>query len=111
MQLTQKIDVQVSSGNVFDDLDLPQPTEMLIKAELVRLINEIIAKRQLSQESTAELLASDRTQVSALHRGKLTAFTIEQLFRFLQALDRDVEILVKPKPSDRTTARIAVVDV
>ena len=36
-----KTEVQVGSSNVFADLDLPNPEERLIKAELARRISSI----------------------------------------------------------------------
>lgn len=107
--MTQEINVQVSSGNVFADLDLPNPDEMLVKAELARQISEIITKRHLSQVEAAELLGIDQPKVSALMRGKLTGFSTQRLFRFLNALGRDVEIVVKSKPRTRSKARVRVV--
>lgn len=107
--MTQKSNIQVSSGNVFADLNLHNPDKMLIKAELVRQIGEIINKQNLTQIETAELLGIDQPKVSALLRGKITDFSLERLFRFLNALDRDVEIVVKSKPKTRKEARIKVV--
>jgi hypothetical protein len=34
--MTQKFDVTIGSGNVFADLDLPNPDELLAKSELAR---------------------------------------------------------------------------
>lgn len=107
--MTEEIKVQASSGNVFADLDLPNPEEMLIKAELVRRISEIINQRNLTQVEAAELLGIDQPKVSALMRGKLNGFSTTRLFRFLNALGNDVEIVVKPKPVERSVARITVV--
>lgn len=107
--MTQESDIQVSSGNVFADLNLHNPDEMLIKAELVRQVCQIINKQKLTQIETAELLGIDQPKVSALLRGKITGFSLERLFRFLNALDRDVEIAVKSKPKTRKSARIKVV--
>lgn len=107
--MTQESDIQVSSGNVFADLNLHNPDEMLIKAELVRQIGEIVDKQKLTQIETAELLGIDQPKVSALLRGKITGFSLERLFRFLNALDRDVEIAVKSKPKTRKSARVKVV--
>lgn len=36
---TENIEIKTSSGNVFTDLDLPNPDEMLVKAELARKIS------------------------------------------------------------------------
>lgn len=107
--MSEEIQLQESSGNIFADLGFSQPEEMLFKAELVRLISQIISQRHLSQSEAAELLEIDQPQQSALMRGKLTRFSTEQLFRFLNILGRDVEIIVKPKPKSQPTGQTKVV--
>ncbi len=93
--MTKEISVQASRGNVFADLGLANPDEMLVKAELARKIDSIITKRQMTQAEAAELLGIDQPKISALMRGKLSGFSTVRLFRFLNALGRDVEIVVK----------------
>ncbi len=88
--------IEPSSGNVFADLDLENPEELLAKAELVQRICDIIAERKLTQTRAAAVLGIDRPQVSALIRGQLDEFSIDRLFRFLNALGRDVEIIIRP---------------
>ena len=106
---TDELDYTVSSGNVFADLGVADPSEALAKAELARRISTIIARRRLTQAAAAELLGIDQPKVSALIRGKLTGFSIERLFKFLNALDRDVEIVIEPRSRTRTSARVRVV--
>ena len=108
--MTQEIKVEVSSGNVFADLGLPNPEEMLVKAELASKIGEIIETRNLTQMEAAEILGIDQPKVSALIRGRLTGFSTERLFRFLNALGSDVEISVKPKPESRKAAITTVIE-
>ena len=122
-----KTKVQVGSDNVFADLDLPNPEERLIKAELARRISDIIRQKNLTQVRNAdalpvvlrrserqlcaaEILDIDQPKVSALTRGKLSGFSTTRLFRFLNALGNDVEIMVKPKPEHRSSATITVVE-
>src|SRR3954453_1653755 len=88
--------VEASSGNVFADLGLKNPEELLAKAELVQRISDIISERKLTQARAAKLLGIDQPKVSALLKGKLEGFSIDRLFRFLNALGRDVEISVRP---------------
>jgi predicted XRE-type DNA-binding protein len=107
--MTEEISVQASSGNVFADLGLANPDEMLVKAELARKIGEIITKRHMTQTEAAELLGIDQPKISALMRGKLSGFSTVRLFRFLNALGRDVEIVVKVKPKSRSQAQTRVV--
>jgi predicted XRE-type DNA-binding protein len=98
-----------SSGNVFADLGLPEPEEALAKAELARRIGRILKSRRLNQGQAADLLGIDQPKVSALLRGKLSGFSTDRLLRFLNALDRDVEIVIKRKPRSRKQAEIRVV--
>jgi predicted XRE-type DNA-binding protein len=86
------------SGNVFADLGFADAEEMLTKAELARRI----AERKLTQTKGTAILGVDQPKVSALLRGKLDGFSIDRLFRFLNALGRDVEIVVRP--ADRAGA-------
>lgn len=95
--MAEEIKVQVSSGNVFADLGLENSDELLVKAELARKISSIITKQNMTQAEAAELLRIDETKVSALINGKLSNFSTVQMFRFLNALGRDIEIVVKTK--------------
>ena len=88
--------VEESSGNVFADLGIANPEEWLAKAELARRIAAIIAECKLTQTRAAAVLGVDQPKVSALLRGKLDGFSTDRLFRFLNALGRDVEIVIRP---------------
>ncbi|MEG4108743.1 helix-turn-helix transcriptional regulator [Microcoleus sp. S13_C5] len=109
--MSKEMDIQVSSGNIFADLGMPNSDEMLMKAELVRQITEIVRQRKLNQLQAAEVLGIDQPKVSALMRGKLTGFSTERLFRFLNALGCDVQIVVKQKLESPAVARISVVSI
>lgn len=97
-----------SSGNVFADLDLPNSEEALAKAELARQIHLIIKKKKLTQEKAALTLGIDQPKVSALASGKLTGFSLERLFRFLNELGQDVTINVKPKSRTHKRGSISI---
>ncbi len=73
------VPIEQSSGNVFADLGLKKPEELLAKAELVQRIADIIAERKLTQVRAAKLLGVDQPKVSALLRGKLDGFSIDRL--------------------------------
>ena len=106
--MKEEIEVYRGSGNVFADLELPDAEEMLVKAELVRQIYEVIRKRRLTQIKAAEILGIDQPKVSALLRGKLAGFSLERLFHFLNALGKDVQIVVKPIPRSRQQGKLKV---
>jgi predicted XRE-type DNA-binding protein len=101
--------IESSSGNVFMDLDVPEPAEALAKAELARCICAIIAERKLSQVKAATLLGVDQPKMSALIRGKLDGFSVERLFRFLNALGQDVEIIIRRSPRNKERADTRVI--
>jgi predicted XRE-type DNA-binding protein len=90
-------DVEASSGNVFADLEVPDADAALAKAELAKRVGAILSARKLTQAQAATVLGIDQPKVSALIRGKLDGFSTDRLFRFLNALDQDVEIVVRPR--------------
>ena len=92
---------EVSSGNVFADLGLPHPAELQAKADLAFEISQAIADRGLTQFQAAELLGIDQPKISALVRGRLAGFSMERLYRYLNALGKDVEIVVRSLPANR----------
>lgn len=103
--------VTPSSGNVFADLGFDNPEEMLLKAELVRQISKAIKERGLNQYQAAEVLGIDQPKVSALVRGRFSGYSLERLFKYLNALGRDLEIVVKLSPSLSSKSSIKVTTV
>jgi len=49
-----------------------------------------------------------KPKISALMNYRLDGFSVERLMHFLNALDRDVEIVIRKKPRSRRAARIMV---
>lgn len=97
-----------SSGNVFADLGVRAPGEQQTKVRLAVAINEILRSRRVSQLAAARLLHINQPKVSALVNYRLEGFSVERLIHFLNALDRDVEIVIRKKPRSRRVARILV---
>jgi len=90
-------DFELGTDNIFADLGLPNPEEELAKAKLATEIFHIIKQKKLTQVKAADLLGVDQAKVSALMTGKLSGFSIERLFRFLNDLGQDVNIKIKPR--------------
>ena len=107
--MSKEIEVYPSSGNVFADLALPNPDELLIKAELAHQISELISVHQLTQTEAAKILGVDQPKVSALIRGRLSGFSTERLLRFLNALGSDVEIRIIANLQPNTQAKTHVI--
>lgn len=106
--MKKKIDYEIGSGNVFADLELPDAEDMLVKADLAIEINKLIKAKKLNQTQAAKLLDIDQPKISALNRGRLSGFSIERLFRFLNILDSDITIKITPKKRSRKRANISV---
>lgn len=97
-----------SSGNVFTDLGLREPGEKHTRVRLAVAINQILETRHLSQTGAARLLGVNQPKISALVNYRLEGFSVERLMNFLNALDRDVEIVIRRKPRSKRAARIVV---
>lgn len=97
------------SRNVFADLGYADAEERQTKLRLAYALNQIIDERRLTQAAAAGKLGINQPKVSALQNYKLEGFSVERLMTFLNALDRDVEIVIKKKPRSRAAARISVV--
>jgi predicted XRE-type DNA-binding protein len=102
------IEYEESSGNVFADLGLPNPEERMAKALLSIAVERAIEEKQLSQSAAAELPQCDQSDLSRVIRGDLSHFSMERLFRFLNALGMDVRIEVSPKSDEQPEARAGV---
>lgn len=88
---------EISSGNIFADVGLPNPEEHLLKAQLVVKITDLMKQRKLKQREAAELFSMTQPDVSKMLRGHFHQFSVERLMRFLVVLDQDVEIVVRPR--------------
>jgi len=89
--------VDAGSGDVFVDLGFSDAGERKLRLQLAMRINDLIAERGLTQSKTAELFGIPQPHVSDLKNYKLSRFSSERLLHFLTRLDRDVEIIIRPK--------------
>lgn len=92
------------SDNVFADIGVAHPERVMARAQIMSRIAEIIKERDLTQQEAAKLLDIPQSKVSCLMNGKLSMFSLDFLFEILNALDRDVEIIIKPKTKDEKFA-------
>ncbi len=103
------LEIEESSGNIFADLEIPNPDEYLVKAKLGNRICEILEQRKLNLKATAQLLGVTEANISALITGKLDDYSSEMLFRFLNCLDQEIEIIIKPKKAGNQQPTINVI--
>ena len=103
-----RIKIETGSGNVFEDLGLPDAGERLAKAELARVIRKLVKDNNWTQRRAAEVLGIAPPDVSDLMRGKLARFSQERLERFLNSLGMDVHIQVGPRAAGKKQASLTV---
>ena len=85
-----------ADGNIFADLNLPNPEQELLKAQLTLQIYTILKDSGMTQVEIPKILGVQQPQVSLLMRNRAGNFSVGRLMEFLTALRRDVEITVRP---------------
>jgi predicted XRE-type DNA-binding protein len=105
----QAAEVEIGTGNIYADLGYGDPDEMLIKAQLVTKIAEIIKRKGLTQTQAAELLGMPQPKLSNLLRGRFRGVSERRLMDCLTRLGRDVQIVVTVAPRSRSSGRLSVV--
>ena len=105
----EPVQIERGSGNVFADLDIPNPELSLAKAKLVQSIRGLLAEQKLSHAQVARLLGIELPKVVKLMRGRVEAYSIDRLFRFLNALGQHVEITVHPNAKHAAPRSVLVV--
>jgi predicted XRE-type DNA-binding protein len=100
--------VDAGSGDVLVDLGFADASERKLRVQLAMRLNELIAARRLTQAATAQLFGIPQPHVSELKHYKLSRFSSERLLRFVTLLDRDVEIVIRPKAEGRASGAVSV---
>ena len=103
------VEVEIGTGNVYADLGFADADEMLIKAQLVSKIAEIIKRKGLTQTQAAQLLGMPQPKLSNLLSGRFRGVSERRLMDCLVKLGRDVQIVVKATPRSRKDGRLSIV--
>jgi predicted XRE-type DNA-binding protein len=108
-----KIPFEKSSGNVFADIGCTpaEAAELTAKSSLIIAIKDTIERRKLTQQEAARLCETDQPTLSKVFRGRMESVTIDRLASWLNALGRDVEIIVKSTPRGHRQGRLRVIEV
>ncbi|MGN7611281.1 helix-turn-helix domain-containing protein [Magnetococcales bacterium HHB-1] len=86
----------ISTGNVYADLGFKDADKRMAKADLAIQIGKILSDRGLTQMQAAKILGIPQSHLSNLVRGRLEGFSMDHLFRLLNALGQRVHITVEP---------------
>ncbi len=90
------VEVEISSGNVFADLGLPDADKLKLKSGLVSEITKAVRKLGLSQQEAGVRMGLPQPKVSSLFRGDFANVSERKLMDCLNRLGYDIEIKVKP---------------
>jgi predicted XRE-type DNA-binding protein len=90
------------------DLGFADACERKLRVELAMRLNELVADRRLTQTGAALLFGIPQPHVSELKHYKLSRFSSERLLRFVTLLDRDVEIVIRPKAKEHASGVVSV---
>ena len=100
--------VDAGSGDALVDLGFADAGERKVRVELAMRLNELVVARRLTQTAAARLFGIPQPHVSELKHYKLSRFSSERLLRFVTLLDRDVEIVIRPKAKEHAPGVVSV---
>jgi predicted XRE-type DNA-binding protein len=95
-QMIDGVEVEMSSGNVFADVGLPDADKLKIKSGLVIEITKAVRNLGLSQEAAGRRMGLPQPKLSGLLRGDFSNVSERKLMDCLNRLGYDIEIMVKP---------------
>ena len=108
IRTTKRVTHRRGSTNVYADLGYKSADEMLVKAQLVTTIAEILAERGYTQIKAAALLGIPQPKLSKMLRGQFRGFSERKLMDCLTLLGRDVDIVVRATPKRKGHGAVSV---
>ena len=90
------IEVETSSGNVFQDLGLRNAEQLKIKSGLVIEITRAVRRQGLTREEAGRQMGISQAKVSGLMRGDFSNLSEHKLMECLNRLGYDIEIKLSP---------------
>ena len=104
--MSNKVKISKSSGNVFHDIGVNDAGLHQVKAELGILLIDLIGKMELTQVRAAALLGIRQPELSRLKGGNLSHYSVERLLGFLNRLDQRIEIKVRPSTKTKSAETV-----
>jgi len=94
----RNIEVQRGSGNIFRDLNIPNPDLEQLRAILAARIIKVLDLKKLTVRNAHELTGVAAADFSRIRRARIGRFTIDRLMSILNRLDQDVVVSVSVHP-------------
>jgi predicted XRE-type DNA-binding protein len=108
--MSKDINVTPGTGNVFADLGMPDAATELVKAQLTRQLSKHIKLLGLTQTVAAQRLGVSQPDVSRLMKNRPTGFSTDRLLSMLNALDLDIDIVVRPASAAPHVATVRIIE-
>ncbi len=104
--MSDLIEFEESSGNVFDDIgfDAPTAAKLSHKADLVGVLYRAQHERDLSQSAFSRLVGIPQPRLSKLYNGKLDGMSTDKLLDAVARLGAHVVIRVEAHPAASSEA-------
>ncbi|HZL34774.1 MAG TPA: helix-turn-helix transcriptional regulator [Tepidisphaeraceae bacterium] len=95
--------VTAGSNNIFEDLGFlkDQALDLKVKAGLTMRIHNRIKELGLTQVRVSDRLGISQPDVSKLMNGRHVGYSVERLLALLNALEVDVDIVLRPRHHGR----------
>jgi predicted XRE-type DNA-binding protein len=103
-----EIAMERSSGNVYADLGFRDAAEMLVKAQLVAKIGEILTARKWTQQQASKILGIPQPKLSKMLRGQFRGISEAKMMECLTRLGCDIQIIIG---RERVTSTVGSVEV
>ena len=97
--MSDNIEIERGSGNVFRDFGHPNADVEQTKAILAAKIIGVLDDAGLSTRQAQEMTGINHSEFARIRRVKLDRFTIDRLITILNRLDQRVEFDVKVRPA------------
>ena len=102
-------EIEISTGNVYADIEVEGANEMLVKAQLAAIIQDILRTRNLAQKQAAEILNVPQPKLAQILRGSFRSISEAEMLECIRRLGRDVRIVIGPERPTPQIGRLMVV--
>lgn len=99
---------EIGSTNVYADLGFRASEDMLVKAQLISKIADILGERGLTQSKAPAVLGIPQPKLSKLLRGQFRGFSERKLMDCLTRLGQDVKIVVRSASNAKGQGAVSV---
>ena len=103
------VEIEKGGGNVYEDIGAADAGEMLVKAQLVAKVGEIIKNRGWTQQEAAGVLGMTQPKLSKMLRGQFRGVSEAKMLECLARLGQHIQIVVGPAGQSSNAGRIEVV--